>query len=69
MKKISRRIRGKDKVEETLKGKNKIEKAVKDNKEETNTKISKDYAYLILSEFSLKGDWLSTEEEKAWKDL
>ena len=62
-------MKGKDKVEKNLKEKNKIEKAVKDNKEKTNTKISKDYAYLILSEFSLKGDWLSPEEEKAWKNL
>ena len=62
-------MKGKDKIEKTLKGKNKIGITVKDNKKETNTKISKDYAYLILSEFSLKGDWLSPEEEKAWKDL
>jgi len=59
----------KDKVEKNLKGKSKIKKTVKANKGGINTKISKDYAYLILSEFFLKGDWLSPEEEKAWKDL
>ena len=62
-------MKGKDKIEKTLKEKNKIEKVVKNNKEGTNTKISKDYTYLILSEFSLKRDWLSPEEEKAWKGL
>jgi len=62
-------MKGKDKIEKTLKGKNKIGITAKDNKEETNTKISKDYAYSILSEFSLKGDWLSPEEDEVWKDL
>ena len=62
-------MKGKDKIKKTLKGKNKIEITAKDNKEETNTKISKDYTCSILSEFSLKGDWLSPEEEKAWEDL
>ncbi len=48
---------------------NKLKKAVKDRKEETNIKLSENNINLILSESSLKKDWLSLEEDKVWEEL
>jgi len=62
-------MKKKDKLGKIMERENKIEKVLKNKEERSNTGISEDYIYLTLSEYSLKENWLSPEEEKARKDL